>query len=157
MAAELRDPGDLASLLPAEAACLGRRAVPARAREFAAGRECARSALAQFGIVDFPLLAASDRQPLWPRGMSGSITHTAGLCASVVGERARVGMLGLDSEVVGAIGEKLWPTICTPHERSWLDSLSSAERAGGVTLLFSAKEALYKAQIPPGRSMARFS
>jgi enterobactin synthetase component D len=147
VAAELRDPGDLASLLPAEAACLG-RAVPARAREFAAGRQCARSALAQFGIADFPLRAASDRQPLWPRGMTGSITHTVGLCAAVVGERARVGMLGLDSEVVGAISEELWPAICMPRERAWLDSLPPAERAGGVTLLFSAKESFYKAQYP---------
>jgi enterobactin synthetase component D len=147
VAAELRDSGDLASLLPEEVACLG-RAVPARAREFAAGRQCARSALAQFGIADFPLRAASDRQPLWPRGMTGSITHTAGLCAAVVGERARVGMLGLDSEVVGAIGEELWPAICMPRERAWLDSLPPAERAGGVTLLFSAKESFYKAQYP---------
>ena len=68
VAAELREPGDVASLLPAEAACLARGAVPVRAHEFAAGRQCARYALAQFGIADFPLLAASDRRPLWPRG-----------------------------------------------------------------------------------------
>ena len=64
-AAELRAPGDPALLLPEEAAFLG-RAVPKRVREFAAGRLCARRALAQFGISDFPLRVAADRQAVWP-------------------------------------------------------------------------------------------
>ncbi len=96
VAAELREPGDPALLLPEEAAFLG-RAVPKRVREFAAGRLCARRALAEFGISDFPLRVADDRQAVWPSSMIGSITHTAGLCAAVVAERARIAALGLDT------------------------------------------------------------
>ena len=88
--------------------------------------------------------------------MTGSITHTTGLCAAVVGERARTGMLGLDSEIVGAIDETLWPAICRPEERAWLGSLRASERAPGVTLLFSAKEAFYKAQYPLVRQSLDF-
>ena len=50
--AELRTRGEVGLLMPAEAAHLG-RTVPKRAQEFAAGRLCARRALAELGIVDF--------------------------------------------------------------------------------------------------------
>src|SRR5208282_3247294 len=83
--AELRAPGDASLLLPAEAEFLG-RAVPKRVQEFAAGRLCARRALAEFGIVDFPVRTAHDRQPVWPEFLVGSITHTEGYCAAVVAE-----------------------------------------------------------------------
>jgi 4'-phosphopantetheinyl transferase EntD len=56
--------------------------------------------------------------------------------------------LGLDSEVAGGVEEKLWPAICLPQELAWLDALPGDERAGAATLLFSAKEALYKCQYP---------
>jgi len=146
-AAELRVPGDPDLLLPTEADHLA-RAVPARLQQFAAGRLCARRALAQFGIEDFPLRAAADRQPIWPPSMAGSITHTAGFCAAVVAERARIRALGLDSEVVGEVNVEIWPSICSPAEIDWVGSRQSAQRAAAVTLVFSAKEAFYKCQYP---------
>lgn len=145
VAAELRAPGDPELLLEAEALHLA-RVVPKRAREFAAGRLCARRALAEFGMADFPLRAAEDRQPIWPPSMVGSITHTAGFCAAVVAERARLCALGLDSEVVGDVNGEIWPSICTQSEIAWVGSRPAAERAAAVTLIFSAKEAFYKCQ-----------
>src|SRR6202521_6486244 len=115
VAAELREAGDPGLLLPAEAAHL-ERAVPKRVQEFAAGRLCARQALAKFGIVDFPIEVAADRQPVWPDLMVGSITHTSGFCAAVVAERQRVIAVGLDSEVVGDVSTEIWPSICVPTE-----------------------------------------
>lgn len=146
-AAELDEPGEPSSLLPAEAQHLGGSA-PARAREFAAGRACARRALAHFGIEGLPVLVAPDRTPLWPAGFVGSITHTRGFAAAVVGERSRFVGLGLDSEATGEVGEGLWPRICGPQERLWLESLPSAQRGAAATLLFSAKEAYYKCCYP---------
>lgn len=147
VAAQLREPGDPALLLPAEAAYLG-RAVPKRRQEFAAGRLCARRALAEFGVRDFALQVARDRQPIWPDSMVGSITHTAGLCVAVVAERARLVAVGMDSEVVGDVTPDTWPAICGPGEAAWLGSLPASERAAAVTLIFSAKEAFYKCQYP---------
>lgn len=146
-AAELRGPGDASLLLPVESAGLG-RAVQTRVQEFAAGRSCARLALAQFGFHDFPLAVRADRQPAWPPSMVGSITHTAGLCAAVVGEAARFAGLGLDCEVVGDVEPELWPKICVPGERAWLHSLPSTKRARASALIFAAKEAFYKCQYP---------
>jgi 4'-phosphopantetheinyl transferase EntD len=154
-AAELRENGDPELLLPEEAAHLG-RAVAKRAQEFAAGRLCARRALAEFGIVDFAIRVADDRQPIWPDRMVGSITHTARFCAAVVAERRRISAVGLDSEVVGDVKGEIWPSICTPKETAWLASLPALQRPAAVTLIFCAKEALYKCQYPLVRESLGF-
>jgi 4'-phosphopantetheinyl transferase EntD len=146
-AAELRVPGDASLLWPEEAASVA-NAVPKRMQEFAAGRLCARRALKEFGITDFPVRVAHDRQPVWPRALTGSITHTAGLCAAVVTERTRMMALGVDTEVAGAAKPELWSMICAPAEMVWLDTLPRADQAAAVTLIFSAKEAFYKCQYP---------
>ena len=104
VAAQRCAPGAVADLLPQEAACLG-DAVPERAAEFAAGRQCARRALAELGIMNFALVAGADRRPTWPDSIVGSITHTTGLCAAVVGRRSHFRGLGVDSEIVGRVDE----------------------------------------------------
>jgi 4'-phosphopantetheinyl transferase EntD len=135
VAADLHGPGDPRLLLAAEAVHVG-RAVPKRVQEFAAGRLCARRALAEFGIVDFPLKAADDRQPIWPDSVVGSITHTAGFAGAVVAERRSAAALGIDSEVVGDVCADIWPSICVPAETAWMESLPPAERAAAVTMIF---------------------
>ncbi|HWG68016.1 MAG TPA: 4'-phosphopantetheinyl transferase superfamily protein [Steroidobacteraceae bacterium] len=145
VAAELHGPGDPSLLFRAELELLG-RAVPKRVGEFAAGRLCARRALQELGIVDFPLRVGDDRQPVWPQSLVGSITHTTDFCAAVVAERRRVHALGLDSEVVGDVNVEIWPRICVPEELAWIASLPEGEQRAAVTLIFSAKEAFYKCQ-----------
>lgn len=145
LAAELREPGNPCFLFPGEAQHIG-KAVLKRAQEFAAGRLCARALLAEFGVHDFPVTVADDRQPVWPEKLVGSITHTAGLCAAVVAERTRLRAVGLDSEVAGSVKVELWPSICTSFEIEWLRSLPESEQAIAATLIFSAKEAFYKCQ-----------
>ncbi|MGP8230180.1 MAG: 4'-phosphopantetheinyl transferase family protein [Steroidobacteraceae bacterium] len=147
MAAELRAPGDASLLMPEEAAGV-LNAVPKRIQEFAAGRLCARRALAKHGVINFPIRVAHDRQPLWPEFLVGSITHTVGLCAAAVAARAHVIALGLDSEAVGAVKVHLWPSICAAAELAWVDALLPEEQAKAVAMIFSAKEAFYKCQYP---------
>jgi 4'-phosphopantetheinyl transferase EntD len=155
VATELRVRADPALLLPAERLHLG-RSVPKRVQEFTAGRLCARRALAQFGMGDFALKVAEDRQPLWPVHLCGSITHTDGLCAAVVAPRSRLMSVGIDSEVVGHVNPDLWATICLPLEIAWLGSLPPTDRASAATLIFSAKEAFYKCQYPVNREAIGF-
>ncbi len=123
---------------------LVRKAVPRRAREFAAGRRVARALLARLGAGGAPLLAHPDRSPSWPAGVVGSITHAADLCAVVVARSGAVTGLGVDVEPDGPLEPELWPRICTPRERESLlqgDAESSGRRA---RLVFSAKESVYK-------------
>lgn len=144
---EMRGPCDPSRLLPEEAGFV-QRAVLGRRQEFAAGRECARLLLAEFGVIDFPVKMADDRQPLWPAGMVGSITHTSDFCAAVAAETSRLKAVGLDCEVEGRVREELWRHVCTPCEADWLRSLPVAEQPVAATLIFSAKEAFYKCQYP---------
>ncbi len=154
-AAELYGAGDPAQLHASEAAFL-KRAVAKRTQEFAAGRVCARLALAEFGIRDVSIAMAPDRQPLWPEGMVGSITHTAGYCAAVVARRERVAALGIDSESNSGVGAHLWRSICVAPELAWLDTLPEHERVPAATLIFSAKEAFYKCQYTLARQYLGF-
>jgi 4'-phosphopantetheinyl transferase EntD len=147
IAAALTEPGRVDLLLPAEAACLG-RSVPERQQEFSAGRLCARRALEELGVADFPVVAQADRQPVWPAHVTGSITHTQGLCAAIVGRRSEFAGLGVDSEVVGRVTAELRPRICGPEELAWIASLPLAQHAGASALVFAAKEAFYKCQSP---------
>jgi 4'-phosphopantetheinyl transferase EntD len=147
IAAEMREPGSAADLWPAEAECV-RRAVSKRVLEFAAGRACARRALHELGIDDFVLLAAEDRQPLWPPTIVGSITHTEGFCAAVVAPRTLLAGVGIDSEQVRKVTGDLWPTICRPEEASWCRSLPEQQQTPAAAMLFAAKEAFYKCQYP---------
>jgi 4'-phosphopantetheinyl transferase EntD len=145
VAAELRTPGDPSLLEPEEALAVA-SAVPERVQEFAGGRLCARRALAEFGIVDFPLRAAGDRQPIWPEFLVGSITHTQGICAAVLAARTRLAAIGVDTEVAVAVRRELWAGICVAAELAWLESLEIA--APAAALIFSAKEAFYKCLYP---------
>jgi enterobactin synthetase component D / holo-[acyl-carrier protein] synthase len=147
LAAEIREPGDLEALLPDERQ-YHRGAVQKRAQEFAAGRMCAHRLLAEFGIVDFPVKVAADRQPLWPDALVGSITHTTGFCAAVIASKKSLSAIGIDSEIAAGVKAKLWRGICTPSETAWLRSLPEAEQTAAATLIFSAKEAFYKCQYP---------
>jgi len=144
-AAELRGTADAASLYPEELAdCTSFG--PRRLADFAAGRLCARLALAQLGFEDFPLHRNADRRPGWPAPVVGSISHTAGFCAAVAGERARFPSIGLDVEVTGRVTHDLWPLIFTPAETARLRALPDEQRSVAATIAFSAKEAYYKCQ-----------
>ena len=142
-----RQAGDPSVLTAAEAAHVA-RAVPQRRQEFAAGRACAKAALASLGAPVAEILTAADRQPLWPAGFLGSITHTTGLCVAVGATRRSLKAVGIDAEVVGAPTRDIWSTVCGDEELRWVSALAAADRPGAVTLLFAAKEAFYKCQYP---------
>ena len=143
--AELVGEGDPELLLAGERQLVA-RAAPKRAREFAAGRCCARRAVAQFGIVDVPIGIRDDRRPQWPGLLTGSITHTDGYSAAVVGERQRFRAIGIDAERIGRVSCDIWSQVLLPGETDWLESLPAPVQAKVATLMFSAKEAFYKCQ-----------
>jgi 4'-phosphopantetheinyl transferase EntD len=144
---ERRQPGDPEDLFPAEAAQVA-RAVPKRIQEFAAGRACARRALAELGADRVELLAGPDRQPLWRPDYVGTITHTDGYCAAAVAPTVSILAMGLDTETIGAASSDLWPAICDVAELDWIRALEPRYQAAAITLVFSAKEAFYKCQYP---------
>ncbi|MFK7837222.1 MAG: 4'-phosphopantetheinyl transferase [Sulfitobacter sp.] len=119
------------------------RAFPTRKQEFAAGRAAARSAMARLGHAPQPIHAAKDRAPIWPEGIAGSISHKATLCAAAVTD-APV-LFGLDIEENTDLAADLMSAICSDAE---LDRIKGPHQARLAKLIFSAKEAAYKAQYP---------
>lgn len=142
--AEIEDGGQ-AVLLPALEAALVAKAAPKRRREFALGRACARSALEKLGYRDVVIGRGANGAPLWPQGLTGSITHTRDYAAAVVGEKRCFSGIGVDAERVGGVTQDLWLRLFDDAERDHLMGLDEADRGPVATLIFSAKEACYKA------------
>ena len=145
-----------AVLFPAEAAIVA-RAVAKRRREFATGRDCARSALGRLGVPPVPILAGERGAPQWPAGIVGSITHCAGYRAAAVAWARDAVTVGLDAEPNDRLPHGVLDLISLASERARLPGLVTA--APGVCwdrLLFSAKEAVYKAWFPLTRRWLGF-
>jgi 4'-phosphopantetheinyl transferase EntD len=140
---EVEDRGQPIDLHPGEAAIVA-AAGEKRRRDFALGRFCAHTALTQLGQPQDMVGSGRDGAPLWPQGLCGSITHTMGYAASLVAGRECFAGLGLDAEHVGGVTEKLWPRLFNESERAML--IERGDRAIAATILFSAKEACFKAQ-----------
>lgn len=121
----------------------GQRALASRVQEFAAGRAAARQAMAQLGLAPEAIPVAADRSPVWPEGLHGSISHCARLCAAVITTGPQ--SLGLDIEENTPLSEELLPLICSDAEQGRMAGPDLFWRA---KLVFSAKEAAYKAQFP---------
>lgn len=147
--------GDPDSLYPEERAHLA-RAIPRRQREYAAGRQAARRAMAAIGWPAAAVPSAPDRSPVWPSGLAGSIAHTRGACVAVVARSEDVAAIGIDLEDDRPLAADLWPTVCTPAERAFLHAQPREQRGTLATRLFSAKEAVYKCQFPLTRRMLDF-
>jgi 4'-phosphopantetheinyl transferase EntD len=144
------DPPDdmlLAELFPEEEAVV-RQAVDRRRREFATGRSCARRALGALGVPPVPLLPGPRREPLWPAGIVGSITHCEGYRACAVAPDAVIRSIGIDAEPNAPLPGGVLRMVALPEERDWLDRLGTADGACWDRLLFCAKESVFKAWYP---------
>jgi len=146
-----------AELHPAEHDFLSaRRMQPVREREFRTGRALAREALTRLGVADFALLPAETREPRWPAGIVGSISHCEGVCAVAVAASTQFSGLGIDLEYIGRIDDAIADTVCAPEERRQLDELPPSSRRQRLSLLFSAKESVFKALFPLTRQFLDF-
>ena len=90
----------------------------------------------------------ADRAPVWPAGCLGSITHTHDLVAAAVIRDSEARGVGIDLEQRGRVREHLFPRVLTPAERDRMSALAEDARRDLATLVFSAKESVYKALNP---------
>jgi 4'-phosphopantetheinyl transferase EntD len=130
-------------LFPEERASLG-RAVDKRRREFTPGRACARLALERLGAPVVAIPNGERGEPLWPPGVVGSITHCRGYRACAVAWSDRVAGLGIDAEPNEPLPDGVFEEVAHGAERE----LGPAGEAHSDRLLFTAKEAIYKAWFP---------
>ncbi len=139
------DPAAASDLWPEEAAAVA-AAIPRRRTEFAAGRRAARSALAELGLAPVAIPQGADRAPVWPENIAGSISHCAQCCVAVAAHCTNRRTIGVDVEPAKALDAGLEEIVCTPPEQAWVATQSDPGLA--AKMIFSAKEAVYKAQYP---------
>ena len=134
-------------LYPEEDALLG-KAIPKRAREFRSGRTAARKCMLELGLNPAPILVGEKRDPVWPEGCVGTISHNGNYCLAIVSQSNSTLSLGADIEQLSRVKAHLWPRIFTAVEKDFLLSLDSREADRAATAMFSAKEAFFKLQHP---------
>jgi 4'-phosphopantetheinyl transferase EntD len=146
-----------AALFPEEREHIA-QAVAKRRAEFAAVRRCARQALRELGFPPVPILPGEQREPTWPEGVVGSMTHCAGYCAAAVARAGEVPALGIDAEVHAPLPEGVLDLISLPSERDRMAALAAHAPAEvhWDRVLFSAKESVYKAWFPLTRRWLGF-
>jgi 4'-phosphopantetheinyl transferase EntD len=121
-------------------------AVASRQREFLRGRACARQALTKLGVDAASIGRGAHREPLWPAGIVGSITHCLGYVAAAVARADVVAALGIDAEPHAPIAADVLAQVASIDERAHLAALPIGVAWDRV--LFSAKESVYKAWFP---------
>ena len=132
------------TLFPQEAAVVA-RAVEHRRREFVTVRACAREALARLGVAAAPILPGEGGAPVWLSGVVGSMTHCVGFRAAAVASSATMLSVGIDAEPDEPLPAEVVSLVASPHE---LADLSRDGDTPWDRVLFSAKEAAYKAWFP---------
>jgi 4'-phosphopantetheinyl transferase EntD len=138
-----------AGLFPEEREHIAHAVVKRRA-EFAAVRHCARQALRDIGFPPVPILPGEQREPIWPEGVVGSMTHCAGYCAAAVARAGDVETLGIDAELHAPLPEGVLDLVSLETERERMAGLAAHASAEvhWDRVLFSAKESVYKAWFP---------
>jgi 4'-phosphopantetheinyl transferase EntD len=141
------DPADV-TLFPEEELALG-QAVQKRRREFVTARACARGALARLGLPPLAIPTGARGEPLWPTGVVGSITHCEGYRACALARASDIITIGIDAEPNLALPDGVLAAIALEEERARVGELArTAPTVRWDRLLFSAKEAVYKAWFP---------
>ncbi|MFJ2868902.1 4'-phosphopantetheinyl transferase [Kitasatospora sp. NPDC087314] len=126
---------------------------PRRQRQFTAARTLARQALTELGHPPTPLLPGPGGAPDWPSGVAGSITHCTGYTACAATRTTHLAGLGIDAEPAEPLPHGVLDLTATADERRHLTRLPCGQTPWD-RLLFSAKEATYKACYPLTRQWA---
>ena len=114
-----------------------------REQEYSLGRYCAKQAMNAINIDCNEIQSSSQGFPIWPKGIVGSISHSKGKCLSAVAKSKDFEAIGIDIEHLNRMRERSVDRIT--HQKEKAEIGNDLKKA---TLLFSIKEAFYKAQFP---------
>ena len=99
------------------------------------------------GLEETEIPVGEGRQPMWPEGVSGSISHAKGMTGAVLAKKEHHPSLGLDIEKRRSVDASLWNHLFKPEEQSAL-LRHGRDFDEWATLYFSLKETFYKLQYP---------
>ncbi len=134
------------TLSPEEAEILSPKAVPKRRNEFILGRAASHCALKKVGFISPPpVLKGKHREPIWPTGYVGTITHSSGVAIGAVCSKTKAAGIGVDIEKLERdVSTGVFRITCTEEELELINSNQSRSQIM-FKRIFSAKEAGFKA------------
>jgi len=138
--------GDALALLPPEAAAFAGSVLKVR-RASGAARIVARMLLSRFGREPYAIPKSTAGMPVWPDGIVGSLAHDAKVAVAAMAARPEFQSVGIDIEPAEPLAPDLLDIVATAQER---DRIGDDPLRG--RLLFSIKEAIYKAAYPLDRT-----
>lgn len=119
---------------------------PRRLRESGTARKLARRLLNRLGFRSAAIPRGSEGAPVWPPGMVGSLAHDDEFAAAALGSVLDFSAIGIDIEPAEPLAEDLVSLVIGAQDKP-----GDAPLAG--KLIFSAKEAAYKAAFPASREI----
>lgn len=124
------------------------RAVPKRRNEFVAGRTAARLSLHKLGFADCAILRGPNRDPQWPSGVVGTISHTDDLCIAMTAHHSSHWALGVDLEADETMSDDLANLVTSVADQ--------ASMVAPPIHHFAIKEAVFKAYFPATSAFLEF-
>ena len=143
-------PGDEDALLQEEAVSIA-SPISAVRRPSGAARVVARALMARLGYPGAAVPKGASGEPIWPAGIIGSMAHDDRIAVAAAGLQRDIRAVGIDIEPALPLPMDMLELVATPQELSGI----AADPLQG-RLLFSAKEAVYKAVFPLDRVFLEF-
>ena len=132
-------------------------AVLKRQCEYLAGRFCANESLKQLEhklaieIANKEVATGKNREPLWPQGVLGAISHSSRFAMAIVAQDkgAYLGVgIDIEEEMTEDLACDVSGQIMSEKEKRLNNKSGSFDNKSFVTLVFSAKESIFKALYP---------
>ena len=145
-------------LHPAEENYFSQLSSVSRKEHYRSGRICAGEVLSKLGTIGQPVLRdPQTREPLWPEGISGAITHSGKWAAAAAGKTSDVLGIGIDLEdLERQVDSRISRHVCIPEEQKWLQECGEDFLEQNLKIIFSAKESIFKAFFPYTRTYLHF-
>ena len=145
-------------LHPAEENYFSQLSSVSRKEHYRSGRICAGEVLSKLGARGQPVLRdPQTREPLWPEGISGAITHSGKWAAAAAGKTSDVLGIGIDIEdLERQVDYRISRHVCIPEEQKWLQEWGEDFLEQNLKIIFSAKESIFKAFFPYTRTYLHF-
>lgn len=145
-------------LHPAEENYFSQLSSVSRKEHYRSGRICAGEVLSKLGTIGQPVLRdPQTREPLWPEGISGAITHSGNWAAAAAGKTSDVLGIGIDLEdLERQVDSRISRHVCIPEEQKWLQECGEECLEQNLKIIFSAKESIFKAFFPYTRTYLHF-
>lgn len=125
------------------------RSVPKRQAEFIAGRYMAKLCLNALSTSDYDIAIGTHRQPLWPELFTGAISHNSDRALALVTEKTAYSFVGIDVEnwINTKTAMQISSEVCDKVELALFQERGISFQMA-TSIIFSAKETLFKATFP---------